>query len=242
MPLFSIGNTQGVSNYIFIQRPIMVGKTPAYQSIRYKTGTQKKRPTNFLDSGSEVVVTASYQASVDGFCKHAKVTEEKAIELIKLSVELAREVCNEVTAQSGIKRLVAGSVGPYGAALHDGSEYNGKYTETLSKQTIPAQKEAEAVLELLKEFPVAKAWVTFSCGSKDSTFHGEKLDDAIKAVLGSENLVAVGVNCTSPGLISPLLKSGMVDQIPHSSVTLFWNGTTLVLHGSADVVVFFHLI
>lgn len=43
--------------------------------------------------------------------------------------------------------------------------------------------------------------------SEDSTFHGEKLDDAIKAMIGSTNLIAVGVNCTSPLLISPLLKS-----------------------------------
>lgn len=34
----------------------------------------------------------------------------------------------------GIPRFVAGSVGPYGAAMHDGSEYNGNYTDTLTKQ------------------------------------------------------------------------------------------------------------
>lgn len=29
---------------------------------------------------------------------------------------------------------VAGSVGPYGACLHDGSEYTGKYIDTVSEQ------------------------------------------------------------------------------------------------------------
>lgn len=84
--------------------------------------------------------------------------------------------------------LVAGSVGPYGACLCDGSEYTGNYMEkvkaaelkewhrprimalveagvdVLAVETIPALGEAVAVLELLKdEFPNTKAWVSFTC-------------------------------------------------------------------------------
>lgn len=30
-------------------------------------------------------------------------------------------------------------------------------------ETIPSKKEAEAVVELLKEYPDVKAWISFSC-------------------------------------------------------------------------------
>jgi len=35
--------------------------------------------------------------------------------------------------------------------------------DILAFETIPAQSEAEALLELLKEFPEQKAWLSFSC-------------------------------------------------------------------------------
>lgn len=83
--------------------------------------------------------------------------------------------------------LIAGSVGSYGACLHDGSEYRGDYVKKvpleiiktwhrprisalveagvdfLAFETIPALAEAEVLVELLKEFPNQKAWVSFTC-------------------------------------------------------------------------------
>ncbi|KAL1457543.1 hypothetical protein WDU94_007759, partial [Cyamophila willieti] len=82
---------------------------------------------------------------------------------------------------------IAGSVGPYGASLRDGSEYRGDYTDRvtatrmrewhrpriealveagvdiLAFETIPSSKEAMVLLELLKEWPNQKAWLSFSC-------------------------------------------------------------------------------
>lgn len=85
------------------------------------------------------------------------------------------------------KPLIVGSVGPYGASLHDGSEYTGSYAATtpidtitefhiprikalveagvdlLALETIPCKVEAEALVTLLKEqFPNTRAWLTFS--------------------------------------------------------------------------------
>nr|CAD7409560.1 unnamed protein product [Timema cristinae] len=117
--------------------------------------------------------------------------------------------------------LVVGSVGPYGASLHDYSEYTGDYVEQVTKhhiadwhrsriqalveagvdilafETIPAQKEGEVLMELLKEFPHQKAWLSFSCKDEHHTSHGEKLDEAAQACwdLNPNQLVAVGVNC-----------------------------------------------
>lgn len=82
---------------------------------------------------------------------------------------------------------MAGSVGPYGAYLHNGSEYTGSYCKEVTKEeliewhrpritalvdggvdllaveTIPCSIEALAVIQLLtKEFPNVKAWISFS--------------------------------------------------------------------------------
>jgi homocysteine S-methyltransferase len=35
--------------------------------------------------------------------------------------------------------------------------------DLIAFETIPSQKEAEALVELLKEFPNVKAWLSFNC-------------------------------------------------------------------------------
>jgi homocysteine S-methyltransferase len=74
----------------------------------------------FTEAGAQVATTASYQASVEGFAA-VGVDPADARRLIARSVELARR-----GAPDG---WVAGSVGPYGAFLADGSEYTGAYTD-----------------------------------------------------------------------------------------------------------------
>ena len=79
---------------------------------------------------------------------------------------------------------IAGSLGSYGACLHDGSEYCVKRVpretiknwhrprmsalveagvDYLAIETIPALAEAEILVELLREFLNQKAWVSFTC-------------------------------------------------------------------------------
>ncbi len=111
---------------------------------------------DYLRAGADVVTSASYQATVEGFMKKG-FTEEEAAALIVRSVEIAREArdiycltiladeyhaqeareegCAEQRGTIGGEPLVAASVGPYGAYLADGSEYRGDYgvdEETLS--------------------------------------------------------------------------------------------------------------
>src|SRR3954471_17656894 len=115
----------------------------------------------FAAAGAQVATTASYQATVPGFVT-AGVEAAEARRLIESSVALAREGQGE--------GWVAGSVGPYGAMLADGSEYTGGYAEdvgvtglrafhrprmeltaeagadVLACETVPAAAEAEALL------------------------------------------------------------------------------------------------
>jgi homocysteine S-methyltransferase len=74
----------------------------------------------FAAAGARVATTASYQATVEGFAA-AGLERAEALTLIARSVELA--------SRGAPDSWVAGSVGPYGAYLADGSEYTGAYTD-----------------------------------------------------------------------------------------------------------------
>ncbi|XP_046571787.1 homocysteine S-methyltransferase YbgG-like isoform X2 [Haliotis rubra] len=128
---------------------------------------------NFLLAGSEVLDTASYQASVQGFVDHLGVDHDTALSLIGQSVVLAREACTE----TGCDAVVAGCVGPYGAVLHDGSEYTGAYAEKITRE--------EACV----------------------TCDGERFSDAVRSVVQSDQVLAVGLNCTAPEHVCDLLES-----------------------------------
>lgn len=187
---------------------------------------------NFLESGSDIIETVSYQASISGFVEYLGVTESEAIQLIKNSVELAKHACYEVAkANNSPLGKVAGSVGPFGACLCDGSEYTGTYMDNLTEkdltnwhrprikalveagadyvaiETMPAQREAECIAKLIRdEFPNVKTWVSFSCKNGEDTCHGEKFREAIQSVSRYDHVTALGVNCTDPQYITSLLR------------------------------------
>ena len=75
-------------------------------------------------AGAQVATTASYQASIGGFAQ-AGIEKAEAEQLIRRSVRLAEQA--RASFDDGQDRWIAGSVGPYGAALADGSEYRGDY-------------------------------------------------------------------------------------------------------------------
>jgi homocysteine S-methyltransferase len=184
---------------------------------------------DYLIAGADVITTASYQASFEGFAKHGYTTQQ-AIELMQLSVQLAfqaREDAMKVISPTQ-KPLIAASVGPYGASLADGSEYRGNYgvsiedlksfhrdrikvlidtgADVLACETIPCLDEAIALKELLSEFPGVQAWIAFSCKNETQLSSGESFADAVKLLSQSDQIVAVGVNCTAPQYIASLVK------------------------------------
>ncbi|XP_072295629.1 homocysteine S-methyltransferase isoform X2 [Eucyclogobius newberryi] len=188
----------------------------------------------FLLSGSDVITTATYQASVEGFIQHLGVTCEHAKELLMSGVHLAKHTLQKYMSENKtgeIKGLVAGSIGPYGAFLHDGSEYTGDYAKEMSIEslkswhrpqvecltaagadiiafeTIPSIKEAEALVQLLREFPNTEAWLSFSCKDVKCISDGSLFPDVVQVALKCPQVVAVGVNCCAPDLVEPLLDS-----------------------------------
>jgi homocysteine S-methyltransferase len=170
----------------------------------------------YFAAGAEVATTASYQASVQGF-ERAGVGAEEAARLVRRSVTIAREVRDEL-AGDGRRRLVAASVGPYGAVLADGSEYRGRYGLTaarlrdfhgprlellasagpdlLAVETVPDLDEAAVLVGLVDEIGLP-AWLSYSVAGL-ATRAGQPLADAFAVAAASTSVVAVGVNCCAP--------------------------------------------
>lgn len=90
----------------------------------------------YLQVGANVISTASYQASFLGFEKQG-YSREEAIRLLEKSVQLALDARENFLQELGlhlpIKPLIAASIGPYGAALADGSEYTGYKNVTVDE-------------------------------------------------------------------------------------------------------------
>ena len=78
------------------------------------------------------------QASVGSLCEHLPIDENEALRLIRLSVTLAKEAVQKFTSESNgrVIPMVAGSVGPHGACLHDGSEYHGNYVDHMTAKEL----------------------------------------------------------------------------------------------------------
>jgi homocysteine S-methyltransferase len=184
---------------------------------------------DYFRAGAHVATTASYQATVPGF-EAAGLDRTAALAAIRTSVEIARRARDRFADEAGVATgglLVAGSVGPYGAMLGDGSEYRGDYdpgpaaladfhrprietlieagVDLLAFETIPTVREAEALIGLLDEVETL-AWLSFACRDSDSTAAGEPIEVAV--ALGEHpSIVAVGINCTPPRFLPGLLDS-----------------------------------
>ena len=78
----------------------------------------------FIEAGAECIATASYQVSRMGYTE-CGFSPERADAAMLRSVELARQAAAAFPRR---RVLIAGSLGPYGAALHNGAEYTGDYS------------------------------------------------------------------------------------------------------------------
>jgi len=189
---------------------------------------------DYFQAGADVAITASYQASVDGFAR-AGVPASEAADLIRLSVVLAVRARDdfwdqlpERDRQHRSRPLVATSVGPYGAVLADGSEYRGRYdlpyddlvrfhrerlhvlaaagVQVLACETIPSLVEARALVEVLGGFPDLTAWLSFSARNDTEVSDGTPVTDCAAYLQDQDQIVAVGVNCTGVRHITPLIR------------------------------------
>ncbi len=84
--------------------------------------------------------------------------------------------------------------------------------DLLAFETVPSIKEAEALVDLLAEYPSMSAWLSFSCKNETSLCVGDLFKDAYLRFKDNKQLVAIGINCTDPKYISALLRSVSRDE------------------------------
>jgi homocysteine S-methyltransferase len=178
----------------------------------------------YFAAGAQVATTASYQASLDGFAQ-AGIRQADAKQLIRRSVRLAEQA--RASCDDGQDRWIAGSVGPYGAALADGSEYRGDYhlsvhelrawhrpriallieadVDVLALETIPCLAEVEALLDEIAGSG-QPCWLSITCAG-GRTRAGDSAVEAFALAREVAEIVAVGVNCIEPTDAYPLVGS-----------------------------------
>jgi homocysteine S-methyltransferase len=199
----------------------------------------------YLDAGAECVATASYQASREGFATLG-LSADEANKLMRLSVDLVVRARDEFLAANpdiDYVPLIAASIGPYGAMLHDGSEYDGRYgvsaetlrsfhaarlqlfeasdADVLAIETIPSRLEAEVLVELLADCDTP-AWISFSCGDDTHISDGTPITDVVALYKDHPTVVAVGVNCTPPQFVPELVRK-IRSVAPEKSVIAYPN-------------------
>jgi homocysteine S-methyltransferase len=195
---------------------------------------------DYFKAGADVAITATYQATFEAFGRRG-IAPQAAAQLMRDAVALAIAAREEFWAglanRAGrLRPLIAASVGPYGAMLADGSEYRGGYAfsdealaefhrprlrvlaqsgaDLLACETIPCLREALVLARLLEEFPALSAWISFSCRDGKRNCEGERIAESVAALNEYPQIVAVGINCTAPQYIVPLLRhmSGRTDK------------------------------
>ena len=208
-----------------------------------------KAHLDFINAGADIIITSSYQISYLG-CSKRGWSESKTDQALRGSTQLAKDA----VLKSGKSVKVASSIGPYGAALADGSEYKGNYGVTksvlkdfharrlevlistspdlLALETMPDTFEVELLLELLSDCPIPY-WVSYSCKAGNQTNAGQSFTEAVSL---AKDAMAIGINCTAPELITDLLLSAKSDKayVVYPNSGRSWNAKTKEWEGSSE--------
>ncbi len=179
----------------------------------------------YFRAGADVATTNTYQASMPAFMATG-LSESESAALIASAVRIARNARDAVNRAG----FVAGSIGPWGAYLADGSEYTGDYVQSavayedfhrpririlldagvdvLALETMPNAAELYALASLVAdEFPDAVAWVGLSVRDAAHLRDGTHLHDVAVRLRGRRQIIALGVNCTDMATLGAALET-----------------------------------
>ena len=184
---------------------------------------------DYFVAGADCAITASYQATPMGFAPKG-IELEESIKLIKTSVKLAQQAkmqyLNDIKQDKAL--LIAGSVGPYGAYLANGSEYTGDYqlsesefiafhkdrvaalidagVDILACETMPSFLEIKALAKLIQQFPMVNCWFSLTLKDQKHISDGTPLTEVIEYLNSIEQIVSVGINCIALEKVTPALE------------------------------------
>jgi homocysteine S-methyltransferase len=221
---------------------------------------------DYLRASADCISTASYQVSARGYREHGRSPHDAA-HALRQSVEIADQAratyLHDEAAHENPRRIwIAASLGPFGAALHNGAEYHGRYeisfdelvafhaerltvladssADCIALETIPSLEEAQALLRALEAAPTLSAWISFTCRDVEHVAHGEPLQQCAAALAESPQILAIGINCTAPHLVTELIaeaRTGTQDKKPvivYPNSGEVWNASTRTWQGEAD--------
>ncbi len=182
---------------------------------------------SYLRAGADIISTSSYQASLEGLLNFG-FSRHKSVEIMKKSAALA--IGARESYLKDVKRpvYVAGSCGPYGAFMADGSEYSGDYAlssrdyvdfhfhrikvliqggvDLIAFETFPRLDEAIAVYKMMKSrFPETPFWISFVSPRGKFTGGGDSIAQLGCSLLPGDNFLGIGINCSHPKAVSPFL-------------------------------------
>ena len=191
---------------------------------------------SYIAAGADLVTTSSYQATLPGLQEaglseaEARAVIAQSVDLAKAARDRVWQSLSEAEKSKRPYPLISGDVGPYAAYLANGSEYTGDYgniskeelkgfhrpriaillkqgVDLLALETIPNALEAEALVELLaEEFPQVEAYISFTIQESSSISDGTSLEAMVELVDTSKQILALGINCSSPLLFDAALE------------------------------------
>ena len=201
----------------------------------------------YFEAGADLIITDTYQANIQAFEK-VGYSEKEARNLIKKAVKIAQKARDDYENRTGKHNYIAGTIGPYGAYLANGSEYRGDYelsaeeyqqfhlprieelvnagVDILAIETQPKLDEVLAILELLKEkYPQQKVYVSYTLSDDDTISDGTPLPRAIHALEDYSQVIAVGINCVKLELVEPALKN--MKEITDKNLIVYPNSSAV---------------
>lgn len=211
------------------------GKLWSAKYLLEKPKVIQKLHETYLEAGADLITTSSYQATLPGLVEAGLTEQEAKQVIrstVRLAKEARDQVWAKLSPKEKAKRpypLISGDVGPYAAYLANGSEYTGDYgqvtvedlkdfhrprlallvdegVDLLALETIPNIKEAQALLELLaNEFSDQEVYISFTVQEATKISDGTSLEEVAQLVSQSQQILALGINCSSPLLYDEAL-------------------------------------
>jgi homocysteine S-methyltransferase len=184
--------------------------------------------TSFSRNGADVILTATYQASFEGFARTSPGYDRTAAaEYMRSAVRIAK---SSIGNRNG---LVALSLGAYGATMTPSQEYTGAYGEMESMEklfswhldrilpfqemwleldliafeTLPRLSEVKAVRKVMQRTAMKPYWISCVFPNDDKLPDGSTIKEVVDTMLDGENTpFAIGINCTKVHKMAGLIR------------------------------------
>jgi len=182
---------------------------------------------SYIEAGADVLTTATYQCSSEGFAR-AGYSHDEYLKALRNGVRLASQA-RAIQARPMQEQLlqaqplkIYGGVGSVGAALADGSEFTAAYSRTTDEyyafhderirvlaaegidalllETMPRLDEVLVAAGIAMSIKLPTV-IMFSITSDARLPDGNTLEQAAYALSVFDNVIGIGVNCCSTALI-----------------------------------------